>query len=40
MGGWLAKQYAILGIIPFQNWMLLAVILLALSILFSWWANK
>ena len=40
MAGWLAKQYTILGIIPFQNWMLLAVAIVGLSILVSWWVQR
>ena len=40
MAGWLAAQYTVLGVIPFQNWMLLAVFLIGLSSLASWWANK
>jgi hypothetical protein len=40
MGSWLVKRCEILGVIPFQNWMLLAAVILALGMFLSWWAQK
>jgi hypothetical protein len=37
---WFVKQGVILGGIPLQNWMLLAIAIILLSVLISWWAHK
>jgi hypothetical protein len=37
---WLVKQVVILGGIPIQNWMLLAIAIVLLSVLISWWMHK
>jgi hypothetical protein len=37
---WFVKQGVILGGIPLQNWMLLAIAVLLLSVLISWWTHK
>jgi hypothetical protein len=37
---WFVKQGVILGGIPLQNWMLLAIAIILLSVLISWWTHK
>jgi hypothetical protein len=34
---WLVKQFTVLDVIPLQNWMLLALAVIGLAILISWW---
>ena len=34
---WLVKQGVILGGVPIQNWMLLAIAIIGLAIFISWW---
>jgi hypothetical protein len=34
---WLIKQFTVLGVIPLQNWMLLALAVIGLAIFISWW---
>jgi hypothetical protein len=40
LANWLTKQYAILGIILFQNWMLLALALILIGVFVSWWVQR
>jgi hypothetical protein len=37
---WFVKQGVILGGIPIQNWMLLALAIILLNVLVSWWTHK
>jgi hypothetical protein len=38
---WLLDEYLVLGLVPFQNWMLLALAIVALSITVSaWWVRN
>jgi hypothetical protein len=37
---WLIKQGVILGGIPIQNWMLLALAVIAVGIVVAWWSNR
>jgi hypothetical protein len=37
---WLVTQFVILGVVPVQNWMLLAVAIMLLGVLISWWMHK
>jgi hypothetical protein len=34
---WPVRQFAILGGIPIQNWMLVALAIIGLAIFISWW---
>jgi hypothetical protein len=36
---WLVRQFT-LGGVTFQNWMLLALAIILLSVLISWWMQK
>jgi len=37
---WLVDEFLVLGLVPFQNWMLLAVAIAAVSIAISaWWVR-
>jgi len=40
LDNWLVDEFLILGIFPFQNWMLLAMAIVALSIFVSWWFQR
>ena len=37
MADWLVDEYLMLGLVPFQNWMLLAMAIIILSIFISAW---
>ena len=40
MEDWLVDEFLVLGLVPFQNWMLLAIAIAALSIAVSaWWVR-
>jgi hypothetical protein len=36
VGDWLVRQHAILGVIPFENWMLLALAVVVVWLVFVW----
>jgi len=37
---WLVDEYLVLGLVPLQNWMLLAVAIVIVSIVVSaWWVH-
>ena len=40
MADWLVDEYLILGLVPFQNWMLLAMAIVILSIVVSAWVLR
>jgi hypothetical protein len=37
LADWLVDEYLMLGLVPFQNWMLLAMTIVVLSIFVSAW---
>jgi hypothetical protein len=37
---WLAHQFAIVGDIPFQNWMTLALAMIVLGLVVAWWMDR
>jgi hypothetical protein len=37
---WLAKQFALLGGISFQNWMALALSIIVVGIVLAWWMDR
>ena len=37
MEDWLVDEFLVLGLVPFQNWMLLATAIVVLSIVVSAW---
>jgi len=37
LADWLVDEYLMLGLVPFQNWMLLAIAIVILSIVASAW---
>jgi hypothetical protein len=40
MGDWLVRQVTIFGGVPAQNWMLLALAVILISTVFSWWSRR
>ncbi len=40
MGDWLVKPFTIFGGIAVQNWMPLALAIILLSAVVSWWLNR
>lgn len=40
MNDWLVDDYLILGIVPFQNWMWMAIVIVILGILAAWWMQR
>jgi hypothetical protein len=40
LADWLVDEYLILGLVPFQNWMLLAMAIVILSIVVSAWVLR
>jgi hypothetical protein len=40
MSDYLVKQFTLLGMIPMQNWMLLALAIFAAGIAAGWWSNR
>ena len=40
MGDWLVTQFTVLGMIAMQNWMLLALAIIAVGIAVSWWLHR
>jgi hypothetical protein len=39
MGDWLIRHFTIFGIHA-QNWMLIALAIILVSIVFSWWSQR
>ncbi len=37
MADWLVDEYLMLGLVPLQNWMLLAIAIVILSVVVSAW---
>jgi hypothetical protein len=37
---WFENQFVILGGIPFQNWMALALAMLAVGLVVAWWIGR
>ncbi|MGA2058109.1 MAG: hypothetical protein ABSG88_22735 [Bradyrhizobium sp.] len=37
MANWLVDEYLMLGLVPLQNWMLLAMAIVVLSVVVSAW---
>jgi hypothetical protein len=37
---WLIKQFMIVGGIPFQNWMPLALAVILLGVFLAWWMQR
>jgi hypothetical protein len=37
LADWLVDDYLVLGLVPFQNWMLVAVAIVIVSIIVSAW---
>ena len=40
LNDWLVDDYLILGIVPFQNWMWMAIVIVILGILAAWWTQR
>jgi hypothetical protein len=40
MDGWLTKQLSVPGIVPMQNWMLAALVVIAVGIAITSWADR
>jgi hypothetical protein len=40
MEGWLTKQLSVPGGIPIQNWMLAALVIIAVGIAMTSWADR
>ena len=40
MGDWLVGQYVVLGVIPFQNWMLIPLAIIVVWVMFTWLARS
>ena len=36
VGDWLVRQHVVLGVIPFQNWMLIALAIIVVWVVFIW----
>jgi hypothetical protein len=39
MGGWLVGHFTVFGVTG-QNWMLIALAIILVSIIFSWWSRR
>jgi hypothetical protein len=40
MGDWLIRDFTIFGVTGGQNWMLIALAIVVLSIAASWWSRR
>jgi hypothetical protein len=40
MGGWLVQDFTIFGITGGQNWMLIALAIIAVGIVVTWWLDR
>jgi hypothetical protein len=40
VGDWLVRQFMVLGVIPLQNWMLLALAFILIGAFVSWWIQR
>jgi hypothetical protein len=40
VGDWLVRQHVVLGVIPFQNWMLIALAAVVVWLAFVWLAQS
>jgi hypothetical protein len=40
VGDWLVGQYMVLGVIPFQNWMLIPLAIIVVWVTFTWLARS
>jgi cell division protein FtsX len=39
VGAWLAERFTLLGV-TFQNWMLIAVVVILIAVLIAWWRQQ
>jgi hypothetical protein len=39
MGDWLVTRFTVFGV-PGQNWMLIALAIIVVSIVLSWWSDR